>query len=586
MSTKSRGSIRSHKPSAVDLQVGKKEILSPLSTWIATVVVAFAVLAVYSPALNFKFILDDHRFVNDRRVQSPGHLWEYFTSYVWSQFPGGPSSFYRPVFILFMRLNFILSGISPWGWHLISILTHLLVGGLLGFLVWRLLRNRVAALIAATLFALHPAQTESVAWVTVPDPLMAAAVLGTLLLYLWYEELACADNQIPAGRSQKKRNRSQGHALGAWRIAFASAAACLAALMTKETAIVVPSIIFAMAFVMPVNRRREAPERESAGTGTRVASAFRETLPFTGVTVIYFLFRINALGGGISPRTQQLPWSTVLLSWPATLWFYCKVLLWPAHERAFADPTLADTFSLRGVLLSGLGVCFLAAILAGAYIWARRTAVHDLSQHDLSECETAGVERALLLGTLLLVLPILPALNLNALNPGDFLHGRYTYLSLTGLMLLAATGWHLAKKSRIVLLLAAGLVALAFGVLTIQQESMWKDDLTVFTVGHQYAPNNAPVAHNLAKANVQIALDLDEAGRCDQAMPMFEQAIQQYPQDWFAWAGRGECLLKSGNLPDAEQSLHRASELAHEPRVTEQWQQVRAMMGLSSATTQ
>ena len=48
----------------------------------------------------------------------------------------------------------------------------------------------------------------------------------------------------------------------------------------------------------------------------------------------------------------------------------------------------------------------------------------------------------------------------------------------------------------------------------------------------------------------------------------------------FAWAGRGECQLKGGNLPDAEQSLRRAAELAHEPRVTEHWQQVRAMMGL------
>lgn len=556
-------------------------MLSPRTAFILAVALAAAVFATYSPTLNFKFILDDHRFVNDPRVQSPGHLWEYFTSYVWSQFTGGPSSFYRPVFILFMRLNFVLSGMSPWGWHLVSIVTHLLVAGLLGLLVWRLLRDRVAALIAATLFALHPAQAEAVAWVTVPDPLMTAAVLGTLLLYLWYEELACADSQIPAARSQRKRNQSQGRPFSPWRVAFASAAACLAALMTKETAIVAPAIIFAMAFAMPISQRRQkAPERGNTGPGARVTSAFRESLPFLGVTAIYFLFRIIALGGGISPRTQHLPWSTVLLSWPATLWFYGKVLLWPVHERAFADPTLADTFSLRGVFLPGLGVCFLMAILLGAYVWARRTARHELSRDELSERETTGVKRALLLGTLLLVLPILPALNLNALNPGDFLHGRYTYLSLNGLMLLVATGWHLAKKWHIALLIAVGAVAVAFGALTIQQESMWRDDLTVFTVAHQYAPNNAPVAHNLAKANVQVALDLDEAGRCDQAMPMFEQAIEQYPQDWFAWAGRGECQLKGGNLPEAEQSLRRASELAHEPRVTEQWQQVRAMMGL------
>jgi tetratricopeptide (TPR) repeat protein len=270
----------------------------------------------------------------------------------------------------------------------------------------------------------------------------------------------------------------------------------------------------------------------------------------------------------------------VLLSWPATLWFYVKVLFWPIRSRAFADPILADSFSLRGVVLPGLGVCCAGIILAAGCAWAWRKA-----RRDLPEREAAGVERALLLGTLLLVLPILLVLNLNALNPGDFLHGRYTYLPSTGLMLLLATAWHLANKARIVLLFAAGLVAVGFSVLTVRQESAWKDDLTVFTVAHQDAPHNAPVAQHLADAEVQVALALDEEDRCDEAIPIFEQVLQQYPQDWFAWAGRGECLFKLNDLTGAEQSLHRASELSHEPRVTEQWQQLRAKMGLPSAPT-
>ena len=124
---------------------------------------------------------------------------------------------------------------------------------------------------------------------------------------------------------------------------------------------------------------------------------------------------------------------------------------------------------------------------------------------------------------------------------------------------------------------------MAFGVFTVKQESMWRDDLTVFTIAHQYAPRNVPVAQNLANAHVQAALALDEAGRCDQAMPIFEQVIEQYPQDWFAWAGRGECLFKLHDLAGAEQSLRRASELSHAPRVIEQWQELRASMGLPSA---
>jgi tetratricopeptide (TPR) repeat protein len=172
-------------------------------------------------------------------------------------------------------------------------------------------------------------------------------------------------------------------------------------------------------------------------------------------------------------------------------------------------------------------------------------------------------------------------LNLNALNPGDFLHGRYTYLPLAGLMLLLATMWHFAGRLRFPLLLAAGLLAIVFAVFTVKQESIWKDDLTVFTVAHEIAPHNAPVALNLARAHVQAAIALGDAGHCDEAVPTFNQVIKDYPKDWFAWAGLGQCLLELNDLPKAEQSLHRAVELSHDPRITQEWQELRAQMGLS-----
>jgi tetratricopeptide (TPR) repeat protein len=572
---KSHGPAREKKPSLAVPMTGAKEALSPLGVSIAVAVLAAAVFAIYSPALNFEFILDDHRFVGDPRLQSSGHIWEYFTSYVWSQFTGGPPSFYRPVFVLWMRLNFILTEASPWGWHLLSIAKHAAVAVLLALLVWKLLKDRMAALVAATLFALHPAQTESVAWVTVPDPLMSAGVLGSLLLYLEYAMRWSVDTRPPAERSRRKSGREAQRqsktAWPGWWIA-ASTVACLGALMAKETAVVVPAILFAMTLIVPVQKFGVDAEGKIVGAG--IAPAFRATLPFMGATVIYFLLRLNALGH-ISPQTQHLPWKTVLLSWPATLWFYVKVMLWPVRERAFADPNLAEAFSLRGVLLPGLGVCCVGALLAGVCVWTVRTARRNLSDRDV-----VGVEQALLLGASLLVLPILLTLNLNSLNPGDFLHGRYTYLPLAGLMLLIATAWQLATRRRFILLLAAGLMAVAFAVLTIQQESMWKDDFTVFTVAHQYAPHNDPVNLNLTRAHVQVALRLDEDDRCEEAMPIFDQATQKYPQDWYAWAGRGECLVKLNDLPRAEESLRRAFELSHDSHIAEQMQQVREMRGL------
>jgi hypothetical protein len=543
------------------------ELLSVRTSLVVALCLGAVVFAVYSPGLNFQFVLDDHRFTGDPRIQFPDHVWDYFANYVWAQFTGGPPSFYRPLFLLWLRMNFILSAMSPWGWHLLSIVKHLAVAVLLGLLVLRLLRDRVAALVAATLFALHPAQTESVAWVTVPDPLMSAAILGALLLYLRWIAV------VPQGRSHERTSRKSARSRKAaqpqmyWLVA--SAAVCFAALLAKETSIIFPVLIFALPLLVPRGENGDADFR------VRLRRALRHTVPFLCVTGLYLLMRFHALGGKLASRTQSLPWSTVLLSWPATLWFYVKVLLWPDHSRAFADPTLAQRFSFRGVIMPGLGVACAVAILAWALIWAWKKARRDLPAQD-----AANVEYALVIGTLLLGLPILLTLDLNALNPGDFLHGRYTYLPSAGLMLLVATVWHVAGELRVPLLPAAGLLAVVFAVLAVSQEKQWKDDLTVFTVAHELAPHNAPVAKNLADAHVQVALQLADDGRCSEAMPVFQQVSQEYPQDWYAWAGLGDCFVQLNNLPKAEDSLRRAAELSHDSRVMQQWQELRAHMGL------
>jgi len=560
-----------------------RDLLSPLTLSLAAAAIIFAVFAAYSPTLNYQFILDDHRFVNDPRVQTAGHVWDYFTNYVWAQFTGGPSSFYRPVFILWMRLNFILSEMSFWGWHLLSILKHLLAAILLGLLAWKLLRDRTAALLAATLFALHPAQTESVAWVTVPDPLMSVAMLGSVLLYLKYADSVSANAATLAAKSSRKI-RKASHARGESQSSFgwliASAFLCLTALFVKETAIVLLPILFALTLLVSSEEASKRSNGEGVGPGAILLAAFRRTLPFWCVTLIYFLLRFSALGSGaLGARTQNLPLSTVLLSAPAILWFYVKVLLWPVRIYAFADPLEISTFSVRGVLLPGLGVGCAVILLAWGSIWAWRKA-----RRNLPDREAVGVECALVLGWLTLLLPILLTLNLNVLNPGDFLHGRYTYLPLAGLMLLLATVWQLTEELRIPLLLAAGLLAITFAVFTVEQESIWKDDLTVFTVAHEIAPHNAPVALNLARAHVQAAIALGDAGHCDEAVPTFIEVIREYPQDWFAWAGLGQCQLELNDLPKAEQSLHRAVELSHDPRMTHEWQELRAQMGLSTSS--
>lgn len=529
------------------------------------------VVAVYARSLNFQFVLDDHRFTADPRIQEAGHIYDYFANYVWAQFTGGPPSFYRPVFVLWMRLNFALAGLSSWGWHLLSIAKHIAVAVLLAVLVWKLLRDWSAALAAATLFALHPAQTESVSWVTVPDPLTAAGVLAALLFYLKYVRFGA-----PPAQEKKPRKRSDTTAdrPPIWMVA--SAAAYFAALLTKETAIVFPAIIFVFALCVapPLTSLKSGSKSLSEPLGSRLSSAMLHTLPFVCVTAVYLLPRLNALGAMFGSPTQHLPWRTIILSWPATLWFYVKVIFWPVQSYAFADPALADKFSLRSVLLPLAALACCGALLSVALLWTWRKA------QALGNPRGAGIQGAVVAGTLLLILPLLPALNLNALNPGDFLHGRYTYLPLAGLALLVASGWTLLKNASLILLVTAGVLTIVFASLTFEQQSQWKDDRTVFTTAHKLAPHNEPVSRNLANTVVQQALQLDEEGRCSEAIPVFEQVSRDYPEDWYAWAGLGDCYVQLKNLPRAEESLHRAADLSHNSRVLQQWQELRVEMGL------
>jgi tetratricopeptide (TPR) repeat protein len=220
---------------------------------------------------------------------------------------------------------------------------------------------------------------------------------------------------------------------------------------------------------------------------------------------------------------------------------------------------------------------------AGAILIASLSWAYKKTRGDMSERKAHRIQCALLLSTLLLVLPILPALNLNALNPSDFMHGRYAYLSCAGLMMLVAIGWHLAGNLRTLLLLPISLLAVMLAVLTLSQETAWKDNLSVFASGNQIAPQNHQVAINLTRARVEVALPLVDEGRCAEAIPVFEQATKQLPDDWVGWAALGNCFDQLNELPKAEQFLRRAAELTRQPRVAEEWQDVLRRMQEANA---
>lgn len=552
------------------------ELLSPRVFWGIAGLLGACLFGVYSPSLDFQFILDDHRFLSDPRIQSSGHLWEYFTNYVWAQVIGGPPSFYRPTFVLWLRINYIFNEMSSWGWHLFSIGKHALVAVLLGLLVWKLLRDRAAVLIAMALFALHPSHTESVAWVTVPDALMAIAIVVSIIFFFEYLDRPFGGPQPQRSKSGKKNSKSgrQSQPVSKWLAA--SVIVCFVAFLIKETAIVLPAILFVVALIVPVGTDRDQiTETGFSRYWSRVIAALRRTWLFFAALAFYFLLRLNALGWKIENQTQHLSISSILVSIPGILWFYVRAIIWPIHSYAFGNTDDVGIVSARTVFLPFVGVCIFIASVAWPVWWCWKKA------RSFDAQDRQRVHFSLALGVLLLIFPILLALNLNGLNPGDFLHGRYAYLSLLGLMLLLATWFHFAGQMRRPLLVVAGFLAVALAVLTVSQEGMWKDELSIYETGNRIAPRNTLVRRNFVRARVEAALKLTDEGQCSDAIPTFEEGTREFPNDWVSWAALGDCYYHLNDLPKAETYLHRAADLAHMPRVTEQWEHVRAELQAS-----
>ncbi|MGO9097212.1 MAG: tetratricopeptide repeat protein [Bryobacteraceae bacterium] len=131
-------------------------------------------LAAFGSAAWGSFHFDDYAIFSSPSLTSPSGWWE-----VW-----GPLST-RPLAYFTFWLNCQLGGSDPLGFHLVNLALHLAAV----LLLWELLRHLIpprAAFIGALLFAVHPIQSEPVAYVFA-RPILLAAVFCLLSAIAWLE---------------------------------------------------------------------------------------------------------------------------------------------------------------------------------------------------------------------------------------------------------------------------------------------------------------------------------------------------------------------------------------------------------------
>ena len=139
--------------------------------------IVLLVFLAYFPALHGGFIWDDDVYVtNNPLLTAPDGLRRIWFS------TDSPSQYFPLTYTVF-RLEHAFWGLNPAGYHWVNILLH----AVNALLVWRLLKRLSvpAPWLAAALFALHPVQVESVAWVTeLKNVLSLFFILLTLLAWI------------------------------------------------------------------------------------------------------------------------------------------------------------------------------------------------------------------------------------------------------------------------------------------------------------------------------------------------------------------------------------------------------------------
>lgn len=468
---------------------------------------------VYLPVLRYGFVFDDQGIiVENPTIRAWRYLPQYFNEQLWQYlFPNTLSNYYRPLNVVFFRLNHALFRLQPMGWHAYALLLHLLATALVFCIIRRITDHPWAAAAGALLFGIHPSHHEVVAWISsTTESLCAVLFLAAFLAYL------------------KSRESNAARWMTISCLCYAGS------ILSKETGLVAPALVFAHACLYGVRSGDPPP-----AVWPRIVRAAIRAFTYAPVCLAYILLRIHVLHG-FSHTQHSLTSSAMLLTLPSVLFFYLQQWLIPIRFSEFYDLPVRTHWDFVHV-----GLPIVAVVTVAAALWFFR--------------QQLGL-REVAFGLGAVAIPLVPALNISAFSSGELVHDRYSYLPSVGVALIAGLAFqHLAKgrlvfrmPQRLVLAMLAILLPLTYS--SANASSYWKDNLMLFEHANQVAPQNLT-------ARVNYAVELQMAGDKGKAMTMLGDMVKEHPDSYLANLDLGRCLYEANLLPAAEHYLRIAQKL-------------------------
>ena len=489
---------------------------SQRQTLILGLLLVVATLALYNPVSHHPFVnYDDDRYVGDNIHVKAGLHWDTipwaFTTY--------DEANWHPLTWLSHALDCQLFGLNPAGHHYTNVLLHAFNVLLLFVFLKRATSSVWRSLMAAALFALHPINVESVAWVAERKNLLSMLFfLLTLGAYRWY--------------ALKPR-------VGAYVVV---ALLFVCGLMSKPQVITLPFVLLLWDY-WPL-RRMFSTKPDSVSDATIPAKKFAwlvlEKIP---------LFALSAASAVITTKAQSMGNAvSTLAKYPLTVRLenavfsyarYVGKALWPAGLSPMY-PHPAGSLKLWQVLAA---VIFLLTITTLAIAARQR--------------------RYLLVGWLWFLGTLVPMIGLVQVG-SQAMADRYAYLPFVGLFLLVCWGvadWATQQHIPSTALAGVSTVALlALALVAHRQIGYWSDNVTLWTHALQVTNNNFVAEDSLGGA-------LMAEGRLEEAQPHFRSAATIHPSDPLSNLNIAIYEMQHNDLPAATQQFKKTIDLTPDARV-------------------
>ena len=467
-----------------------------------------ATLALYNPVNRHPFVnYDDDRYITENLHVHNGLTWRTIT---WA-FTATEQGNWHPLTWLSHALDYQLFHQNPAGHHFTSLLIHAANAVLLFLFLMYATRRLGPSLFVAALFALHPINVESVAWVAErKNVLCTFFFFATLIAYCWYARQPD------------------------WRRYLVFAGLFLLGLMSKPMVITLPFVLLLLDY-WPLGRIRGG---HADATAAPLSKLVVEKLPLIALSAASAVITMQAQrAGGAMRSTAQFSLAVRLENAVMAYAMYLWKMIWPSH--------LSPIYPHPGDSLAGWQVGTSALVLLAVTAVALKF----------------RARRYLLTGWLWFLGTLVPVIGL--VQVGDqAMADRYAYIPLVGIFIMIA--WRIADLADskqiglVVRVIPAACVLLALSFATNRQLGYWSSNYDLWTHAVAVTGRNFIAQDNLGGALLWL-------GKTDEAYLHFQAAAEINPLDPMSRSNLGAYLQEHGHVAEAIEKYNRVITLTSDP---------------------